>query len=83
MPKLLVEIQASHVGIGKTTFAQKLNYPWVDDCINLVESDPAFYYESKRNVFKSDTDNEILRAHLVLENATAMLDLRPIVVRFG
>ncbi|GFQ71444.1 uncharacterized protein TNCT_360691 [Trichonephila clavata] len=35
MVKILVEIQASHVGIGKSTSGKEFNKPWVDDCIQL------------------------------------------------
>ncbi|GFR13332.1 ribonucleoside-diphosphate reductase subunit M2 [Trichonephila clavata] len=42
--KILVEIQASHVGIWQIHLCQEFNKPWVDDCIQLVESDPSFFY---------------------------------------
>ncbi|GFQ65305.1 uncharacterized protein TNCT_647111 [Trichonephila clavata] len=50
MVKILVEIQASHVGIGKSTFAKEFNKPWVDDCIQLVESDPRSFMEMSTNM---------------------------------
>ncbi|GBN19731.1 hypothetical protein AVEN_261807-1 [Araneus ventricosus] len=74
MVRLLVEVQASHVGIGKSTFVEKLGYPWIDDCVNLVESDPPFFYGPREDIFQNDADNDLLRAYLVLENFAASLD---------
>ncbi|GFY38828.1 uncharacterized protein TNIN_3531 [Trichonephila inaurata madagascariensis] len=75
MVKILVEIQASHVGIGKSTFAKSFGKPWVDDCIQLVESDPSFFYGDSNEY--GDGNNEfkqLLRCYLVLENFAASLD---------
>ncbi|GFT26027.1 uncharacterized protein NPIL_17001 [Nephila pilipes] len=75
MVKILVEIQASHVGIGKSTFVKKLNLPYVDDCIQLVESDPAFFYGDANNYGNgNDEFKHLLRSYLVLENYAASLD---------
>ncbi|GFQ76185.1 uncharacterized protein TNCT_206341 [Trichonephila clavata] len=75
MVKLLVEIQASHVGIGKSTFAKEFNKPWVDDCIQLVESDPSFFYGDVNEYGEgNDQFKHLLRCYLVLENFAASLD---------
>ncbi|GFR12905.1 uncharacterized protein TNCT_328011 [Trichonephila clavata] len=75
MVKILVEIQASHVGIGKSTFAKEFNKPWVDDCIQLVESDPSFFYGDVNEYGEgNDQFKHLLRCYLVLENFAASLD---------
>ncbi|GFR18946.1 uncharacterized protein TNCT_585211 [Trichonephila clavata] len=75
MVKILVEIQASHVGIGKSTFAKEFNKPWVDDCIQLVESDPSFFYRDANEYGDgNDQFKHLLRCYLVLENFAASLD---------
>ncbi|GFY23847.1 uncharacterized protein TNCV_3536411 [Trichonephila clavipes] len=73
--KILVEIQASHVGIGKSTFAKRFDKPWVDDCFQLVESDPSFFY-GDANEYKEGNNEfkQMLRCYLVLENFAASLD---------
>ncbi|GFS53164.1 uncharacterized protein TNCV_4516941 [Trichonephila clavipes] len=76
MVKILVEIQASHVVIGISTFAKRFNKPWVDDCIQLVESDPSFFY-GHANEYGEDNNEfkQLLRCYLVLENFAASLDI--------
>ncbi|GFR05991.1 uncharacterized protein TNCT_343571 [Trichonephila clavata] len=75
MVKILVEIQASHVGIGKSTFAKEFNKPWVDDCIQLVESDPSFFYgDTNEYGDGNDQFKNLLSCYLVLENFAASLD---------
>ncbi|GFQ78256.1 uncharacterized protein TNCT_677151 [Trichonephila clavata] len=75
MVKILVEIQASHVGIGKSTFAKEFNKPWVDDCIQLVESDPSFFYgDANEYGDGNDQFKHLLRCYLVLENFAVSLD---------
>ncbi|GFY04603.1 uncharacterized protein TNCV_4416872 [Trichonephila clavipes] len=75
MVKILVEIQASHVGIGKSTFAKRFDKPWVDDCIQLVESDPSFFYGHANEYGEGNNEfKQLLRCYLVLENFAASLD---------
>ncbi|GFQ90050.1 uncharacterized protein TNCT_113311 [Trichonephila clavata] len=75
MVKVLVEIQASHIGIGKSTFAKEFNKPWVEDCIQLVESDPSFSYgDANEYGDGNDQFKDLLSCYLVLENFAASLD---------
>ncbi|GFY55245.1 uncharacterized protein TNIN_321901 [Trichonephila inaurata madagascariensis] len=75
MVKILVEIQASHVGIVKSTFAKRIDKPWVDDCIQLVESDPSFFYGDANEYGDGNNQfKQLLRCYLVLENFAASLD---------
>ncbi|GFW90520.1 uncharacterized protein TNCV_565581 [Trichonephila clavipes] len=75
MVKILVKIQASHVGIGKFTFAKRFDKPWVDDCIQLVESDPSFFYGDANEYGEGNNEfKQLLRCYSVLENFAASLD---------
>ncbi|GFQ68214.1 uncharacterized protein TNCT_730101 [Trichonephila clavata] len=75
MVKLVVEIQASHVGIGKSTFAKEFRKPVVDDCIQLVESDVSFFYGDANEYGDGNEQfKQLLRCYLVLENYAATLD---------
>ncbi|GFY55663.1 uncharacterized protein TNIN_424461 [Trichonephila inaurata madagascariensis] len=75
MVKMLVEIQASHVGIGKSTFAKRFYKPWVDDCIQLVESNPSFFYGDTNEYGDGNNQfKQLLRCYLVLENFAASLN---------
>ncbi|GIY01553.1 RING-type domain-containing protein, partial [Caerostris darwini] len=72
---ILFELQASYVGIGKTTFANTLSYPVVDDCIRLVESQDDRWYKGNGIFPTSDPNLEsLLKAYLVLENSAATID---------
>ncbi|GFR14412.1 ribonucleoside-diphosphate reductase subunit M2 [Trichonephila clavata] len=71
---------------GKTNFFEKrelvnpplvkeFNKPWVDDCIQLVESDPSFFYGDVNEYGEgNDQFKHLLRCYLVLENFAASLD---------
>ncbi|GFX70533.1 uncharacterized protein TNCV_875071 [Trichonephila clavipes] len=75
MVKILVEIQVSHVGIGKSFFAKQIDKPCVDDCIQLVESDPSFFYGDANEYGEGNNEfKQLLRCYLVLENFAASLD---------
>lgn len=71
MVKILVEIQASFVGIGKTTVMKIFSYPtvdgYIDDCVDMIETDPDFFH---------DSNNDTLRNYLVLENFAARLQAK-------
>ncbi|GBN92052.1 hypothetical protein AVEN_266866-1 [Araneus ventricosus] len=64
----LYEIQASYVGIGKSTFAQKFNLPFADDCINLVDSLSDYCYTESSYFISPDSKTKALfKAYLVLD----------------
>lgn len=70
----LYEIQASYVGIGKSTFAQKFNLPFADDCINLVDSLSDYWYTESSYFLSPDSKTEALfKAYLVLENSACAI----------
>ncbi|GFR27192.1 uncharacterized protein TNCT_415851 [Trichonephila clavata] len=55
--------------------AKEFNKPWVDDCIQLVESDPSFFYRDANEYGDgNDQFKHLLRCYLVLENFAASLD---------
>lgn len=70
----LVEIQSSHVGIGKSTFCDSFELlPQIDDCIDLVQCFPESWYNTEQVLFFPEKD-EIIKALLILEHSCAKLD---------
>lgn len=64
------EIQASFVGIGKSTFARKFELPFADDCVHLVNSLSDYWYSGSRFFLSPEVKTESLfKAFLVLENS--------------
>lgn len=62
----LIEIHASFIGIGKSTFMNQTNYARVDDCVDLVSCFDGWYGESI--VFDDAATDDILKAMLVMEH---------------
>lgn len=68
----LIEIQASFVGIGKSTFVQRFDeYENIDDCIDLVSCFDRWY--NQRLVFDDSATDDVLKSMLVMEHVLAKL----------
>lgn len=72
----LYEIQASHIGIGKSTFVQNLNLQTIDDCLQLAESFGEDWYKEGNSILSwlKPNEDDILRAYLILENYASKID---------
>lgn len=62
----LIEIHASFIGIGKSTFMNRFGYERVDDCVDLVSCFDGWY--SEPIVFSDPASDDILKAMLVMEH---------------
>lgn len=69
----LLEIQSSHVGIGKSFFCNSFDLPTIDDCIDLVNCFPESWYDIEKTLFVPEKD-DLVKALLILENTCTKLD---------
>lgn len=63
----LVQVQASYIGVGKSTFINQLNFPQIDDGIDLVSCFEDWYNEPFLN--------DVLKAMVMLENSVIKTNL--------
>lgn len=62
----LIEVHASFIGIGKSTFIKQMNLPQVDDCIDLALCFDQWYHDSI--IFSDLVTDEIVKSLLAMEN---------------